>query len=487
MEATLRRDPLRYFPATPPNFLNLACPRTQATAVLIDSQSHIWITGYTNTTDLPLTSTALKTTCACANDSVDAWLAEFSADGSQLLYGSYLQTNTTEPDTGGSISAAAIDASGRIWLGGSTSVTPAAGGAQANAVGFVMQYDPSANQTRDELLAGNNAYVGNIVTGTDATVIFTVVPVSILAGGAPNQSSASIEVWDGSRSPDSISLPANAVGTGLAISSSGSFVVAGGASVATVLQSSVEAPPNVMPPNIVAVTGSATTGVASGQISPGEIVTIWGAHLGPPAPVVANPSGQPAAFPMTLGGVQVLVGGVAAPLLYVSDEQINAIIPFGVAQNTTTLIVTSNGSPSNSARLGVVEATPGVFTSGSAWQNYPIAAALNQDGSINSASNPAAAGSIVSIFATGLGALTTQPTDGSLMVGPVLPSLGTQVLVGSGAQFLDILYAGPAPGEVAGVMQVNFRLPSTVTGAPSIIMFVGNWLSEPFTVWATGT
>jgi uncharacterized protein (TIGR03437 family) len=70
--------------------------------------------------------------------------------------------------------------------------------------------------------------------------------------------------------------------------------------------------------------------------------------------------------------VQVLVGGVAAPLLYVSDEQINAIFPFGVAQNTTTLIVTSNGSPSNSARVGVVEATPGVFTSGAPGRIIPL-------------------------------------------------------------------------------------------------------------------
>jgi len=461
--------------------LNLASPSTQAAAVLIDSQNHIWLTGYTNTIDLPLTSTALKTTCACANDSFDAWLAEFSADGSQLLHGSYLQTNSTEPDISGSISAAAIDESGGIWFGGSTSVSPAASGAQANATGFVMRYDPSANHIADELLVGNNAYVGNIVTGTDATVIFTVVPVSILAGGAPNQSSASIMIWSGSPSLDSISLPADAVGAGLAIDSSGSFVVAGAASVATVLQSSAETSTN-----IVAV-GSATTGIASGQVSPGEIITIWGTHLGPPTPTLANPSSQPAAFPTTLGGVRVLVGGVAAPLLFVSDDQINAIIPFGVAQNTTTLIVTSNGSPSNSARLEVVEATPGVSTSGSTWQNYPVAAALNQDGTINSANNPAAAESIVSIFATGLGALTTQPPDGSLTVGPVLPSLAAPVLIGTGPQFLNILYAGPAPDEVAGVMQVNFRLSSTLTGAPSIIMFAGNCLSQYFTVWVTGT
>jgi hypothetical protein len=183
--------------------------------VLIDSQNHIWITGYTNTTDLPLTSTAIKTTCACANDSSDAWLAEFSADGSQLLYGSYLQTNSTEPHTGGSISAAAMDASGRIWLGGSTTVSPAASGAQANASAFVMRYDPSANQTADELLVDNNAYVGNIVTeasgvtGSDATAILTLVPVSIVAG-ASNPSSASVVMWSGSPSLDAISLPANA-------------------------------------------------------------------------------------------------------------------------------------------------------------------------------------------------------------------------------------------------------------------------------------
>lgn len=60
------------------------------------------------------------------------------------------------------------------------------------------------------------------------------------------------------------------------------------------------------------------------------------------------------------------------------------------------------------------------------------------------------------------------------------------MLLGNGAQFLDILYAGPAPDEVAGVMQVNFRLPATPSSSP-LIMFAGNWLSEYFTVWVNGT
>jgi uncharacterized protein (TIGR03437 family) len=51
---------------------------------------------------------------------------------------------------------------------------------------------------------------------------------------------------------------------------------------------------------------------------------------------------------------------------------------------------------------------------------------------------------------------------------------------------LDILYAGPAPGQVAGAMQLNVRLPADATDPLPIILFANTWTSQYFTVWLSG-
>jgi uncharacterized protein (TIGR03437 family) len=94
------------------------------------------------------------------------------------------------------------------------------------------------------------------------------------------------------------------------------------------------------------------------------------------------------------------------------------------------------------------------------------AAALNQDGTLNSAANPATVGSIVSIFTTGLGPIAPAQADGSLVgiplpanvlqptvqaITPPIPPLGATVIN------LEVTFAGPAPFLVAGVTQINLR------------------------------
>jgi uncharacterized protein (TIGR03437 family) len=90
------------------------------------------------------------------------------------------------------------------------------------------------------------------------------------------------------------------------------------------------------------------------------------------------------------------------------------------------------------------------------------AAALNQDGSINSAANPAKDGSIVSIFATGLGPISPSPADGTL-VGMPLPTNQLPLLLVPTCFALqcahppwNVIYAGPAPYLIAGASQINF-------------------------------
>jgi uncharacterized protein (TIGR03437 family) len=122
------------------------------------------------------------------------------------------------------------------------------------------------------------------------------------------------------------------------------------------------------------------------------------------------------------------------------------------------------------------------------------AAALNQDGSLNSADNPAAPGSIVSVFATGLGPTTPSQPDGSL-IGLPLPvnalTFGVEAIEDlgpSGPQIdlpFEVLYAGPAPTLVAGVSQINFRIEPYVSYA-AIYVYMGSTLSPGFSIYLAG-
>jgi uncharacterized protein (TIGR03437 family) len=98
---------------------------------------------------------------------------------------------------------------------------------------------------------------------------------------------------------------------------------------------------------------------------------------------------------------------------------------------------------------------------------------------LNSATDPAHAGDYVSIYATGEG-LTNQPVDGRLNALPLpFPNLPVSATVGGIAA--DIQYAGGVFGVVAGLMQVNVRIPAAVApgGYVPVTLQVGSALSAP--------
>lgn len=210
-----------------------------------------------------------------------------------------------------------------------------------------------------------------------------------------------------------------------------------------------------------------------GALSPEEIVSLTGSGIGPGEPVTGQP-GDDNRFPSELGGTQVTFDGIAAPLLYVSATQINAVTPLALTSSETHVCVAVNGAPTNCMDVPVVAADPGIFLIGA------HAAALNQDGTINSETNPAAPGSIVSIFATGLGTITPAPPDGSL-IGLPLPTQSLQVqasvpVVNLKLNYttfdpLPMFYAGPAPYEVEGLTQINVRADGVVCVAASAEAF----------------
>ena len=200
------------------------------------------------------------------------------------------------------------------------------------------------------------------------------------------------------------------------------------------------------------------------NIAPGEIVSLFGNRIGPPTPATAafDAAGN---IGSQLSGIQVLVGGLPAPLLYAAPNQINLVIPFALAAgNTATFELRRNGTVVASFPANVVPQHLGLFTLDSTGTGRP--AALNQDGSVNSPANPAAPGSAVVLFGTGLGAMMPLPVDGSrpsqAMNQPVAPYQATV-----NGQTAAIEYIGNAPTLVEGVVQINIRIPDPLPSIPA--------------------
>ena len=154
-------------------------------------------------------------------------------------------------------------------------------------------------------------------------------------------------------------------------------------------------------------------------------------------------------------------------MLYASSGQSVAIVPFGVAgQPITTLQISVNGFLSNKAQMQNGDAMPGIFTQNASGSG--AAAILNEDYSINSLRNPARKGSVVMVYATGLGLLNPPLSDGAI-TGRTLSSQAQPVTALVDGQQADVLYAGTAPGLVAGTSQINVRIPpNTRSGAVSV-------------------
>ncbi|MDQ6739535.1 MAG: putative Ig domain-containing protein, partial [Actinomycetota bacterium] len=197
----------------------------------------------------------------------------------------------------------------------------------------------------------------------------------------------------------------------------------------------------------------------SGALSPGEIVTIFGFNIGPPA-LAGSRLDPRGALDSNVGDTRVLFDNIPAPLIYSVDQQISAIVPYELAGKSTTRVqVEYRGVRSIPMEFAIALSAPALFTTSASGQGP--AAALNEDGSYNSQSSGAEPGSIITLYATGEGATTPDGVDGLLAISvyptPVLP-----VRVTLGNQDGEVLYAGAAPQLAAGLMQLNVRLPTTL-------------------------
>jgi len=213
-----------------------------------------------------------------------------------------------------------------------------------------------------------------------------------------------------------------------------------------------------------------------GPIAPGELITIKGANLGPSTPASFS-VGSGGTLNNTLSNVQVLFDGIPGTPIYVSATQINAIVPYEIGgRSTTNVVVSYNSAQSLPISESVASQAPGIYTDTSTGTGQ--ASVTNQNGTLNGpaagvsingttiATSPAPEGSVIAVYMTGGG--QTNPTSSTGTVTPGgstlynIPGTVTATINGVNAQ---VQFAGAAPGLVTGVIQVNIKVPTGISGS----------------------
>ena len=236
------------------------------------------------------------------------------------------------------------------------------------------------------------------------------------------------------------------------------------------------------PPVIESVVNAASYAV--GAVSPGEIVTIFGTAIGPAtaAGAATDPSGGKLAT--AIGGVQVLFNGIPAPMIYASSGQVSAVVPYEMASvaNPSVGIEYSNRT-SNAYPLTTAARAPGLLTQNSSGSGPGCI--LNQDYSLNGPKNAAAKGSIVMVYLTGEGQTNPPSVTGAITTATLPPPQVTPapasppIAVLIDGQPAAYVYAGEAPGFVAGLMQLNVQIPANApSGNLPIAVSIGGKTSQ---------
>jgi uncharacterized protein (TIGR03437 family) len=202
-------------------------------------------------------------------------------------------------------------------------------------------------------------------------------------------------------------------------------------------------------------------------------VSLVGNGIGPATGVAYQ--GLPA--PRKLGGVQVFFDGIQAPILYAQSNQVNVIVPVEMSTQSSARVTLQYQDATFGPFTQQLSAfDPGIFrwNPGASSQ----AAAINQDGTINGPANPAPAGSIIAVWGTGLGPLTTPCSDGDPNIDAADYLAAGYSTTINGSTSIPVLYSGGAPLLLCGVMQINMQIPA---GTPS-----GNFPIHPGAEYSSG-
>jgi uncharacterized protein (TIGR03437 family) len=429
---------------------------TIGTVIAVDSSGGIAIAGTTDATGLPTTPGALGPTCSCQYGVSAGFIAWFQPGAAQQLSSSTFLNAPNQPFEPVLVDALALDAAGNVIVGGNGPATLPTTLGTGSGGGFVIKVNRAATAVMWGTFYGSGfSNVKAIAMDSQGRVLITGAKDNPGAGLTASQTS----VWanyvtrlsaDGATVIDSYLGSLGLVGQSLAMTSTGGFAslgVAGGLWIETA----------ALGPSLLAVVNSAGGGSFT-TVAPYELISLYGVGIGPTPSLTGQVVNG--AYSSSLGGYQVLFDGTPAPLLYAGAGQYNTVVPSGVGgQASTKLQIVTPLGIIDGPSVFVASYEPAVFVN----PQTALAAAVNQDGTINSFANPATPGTVVTVFATGAG-------SGPYSVGALVPMgihySNVPVYAISGLHSLEVEFAGDAPGMVAGVMQINFRVPDTIDPSP---------------------
>jgi len=231
---------------------------------------------------------------------------------------------------------------------------------------------------------------------------------------------------------------------------------------------------SIAPPSAVTAIVNAASW-QPGPIAPGEIIVIGGQTVGA-IPLVSATIPATGSIGTTLGGTTVTINGVAAPILYSSGSETSVQVPDSLVPNpffqNANVVIQTPGQTSQAFSIALAQTVPGLFAANSGGSGQ--LASLNQNGTENTATNAATAGSTITVFATGEGVTVPPSADGTIQsqagLVPFLP-----VTVTIGGLPAKVVSAGTPVGTLSGVMAVTATVPSGLTpGAVPVVLTVGN-------------
>lgn len=330
---------------------------TAGVSIAVDPAGNAYIAGNANGTGLPATAGAL------AASGIGAFVMKVNAAGTGLVYLTMLGSATAAGDLpgaepGNTVTGIAADDAGNAYISGYTSdpAFPATSGAFQPALAI----SASQPQTNPELLAPPDAFIAKLNPQGTAMVWASFLEGTQADKGAALAVDSSGDVWvsgttssadfpvsagfpqgqeflaefnpAGSALLYGARFPANTVSTAVAVDASGAVHAAGSTGLLT------EIPPAQSAAPYLFGVANAAGGRISGRLAPSEVISIYGEHFGVASPQAAsfNSAGL---LPDNFYGVEVVIGGTPAPLLYVSDNQINAVAPAGLATGPAAMQV----------------------------------------------------------------------------------------------------------------------------------------------------
>lgn len=417
---------------------------TTNAGLAVDAAGNVYLTGFAGATYPFTVAPPAIPVGAIGVTSALPFLSKLDPAGQRLLF--------SVPVGGAGVQ---VDSHGAVYVGGEVGLFPLAMyGVTANIpalAGVPSQCLPNNLSLQNDLTIQNSAYVSQVDSTSGNVLGSQFIGGSTLSTSAIALSGSTLWLAGATNLPDFLFTP-----NALTLSNFRPGPMAG-AYLGAVDFSQPQPPAGT--PQIGCIVDAADL-AAAGPVAPYQLLTIFGIGLGPATGVRATDNST-----TTLAGVNVSFGSTPAPLLYVSSTQINFAVPLVPSNGSSTAMqLTVNGVSGPQLQLPLTFANPSVFLNIS--QTFPssgnspgfVAVALNADGSLNSSTNPAHLGSVVSVFANGL------PPYPQVINEPL------QLYTNNGWSVMKVIQATPF------VLRVDLRVPSALVhnfSCPSSLCTVG--------------